>query len=251
MASFTTIPRELRELIYSHLDLVTFAEIIPYPTPHERDSAQYQDQKVCYPSVALLRVNHKIRTEALAVIFGKNTWRLPSIPLPWVNCHNIFKAWYLKDILSVTVVFDQHDLPSWLKSNISRRIHSQELDIYDRSGTPLYGTPTTRSADIHARYLSEIADEWRKKGDLLSRHTNVQSIVVDLGNLACPSGCCRLQLLGIDGPFYKAFLEDLLPSVLAKAFAQQDRSAPRVTIKGLLNREEEFLIKEVYGFSTS
>ena len=48
------------------------------------------------------------------------------------------------------------------------------------------------------------------------RLEQAQSIVVDLSNLACPSGCCRFQLLDIDGSFFEAFLQDLLPSVLAK-----------------------------------
>ena len=237
MASFTTIPRELRDSIYSYCDLIVDVEIIPYPTPHERDSTQYQEEKVCYPSGALLRMNRQISTEALEIIFGRNTWRLPSIPLPWVNGHNIFRGRNLKHIRSLTIVFDQHDLPNSLKSSISRMAHSRELHA------PI--------VDVHGQYLKEMVGEWQNKSYLLSKHEKLQSIVVDLGNLACPSGCCRFHLLVMDGPFFKFFLRDLLPSDLARDCAIRKRTVPTVTIKGMLREEEKILMSQVYKFSIS
>ena len=240
-------------MIYSHCDLVVDVEIIPYPTPHERDSGQYQCEQPCYPSVALLRVNHQIRTEALEIILSKNTWRLPSGPLPWGRFRlpsgpllwgNIFTQ-HPKHFLSVTVAFDQHDLPSDLKSLISRR--TQSYPRHDQ-------TPTARGVDIHAQYLSEIEDQWENKARLLCWMLiigQVQSIVVDLEDLACPSGCCRLQLLHMDESFFKFFLQYLLPSALAEECARHNRTVPKVTIKGMLNQQERFLISKVYEFSTS
>ena len=252
MASLISVPKEIRNIIYSHCDLVVDVEIIPYPTSHERDSAQYQCEQPYYPSVALLGVNHQIRTEAMEVIFTKNTWRLPSGPIDWGNFHlppgpdllrNIFFK-HPKHFLSITVVFNQHDLPNDEKSQISRRTHSYPRHDY---------TPTARIVDIHAQYLEKIEAQWANKAYLLCWTLltgQVQSVVVDLEELACPSGCCRLQLLHMDESFFKHFLQYLLPSALAKGCAQHNRTVPKVTVKGLLNQQERFLIGKVYEFST-
>lgn len=155
MVSFAALPRELRDLIYPHSHLIVEVEIIPYPTARERASTEYRETKGRYPSAALLRVNRQIRTEALEVVFSKNSWRLPSIPLP---NYNIFSGQYSEHFRFLTVVFDHHDLSDSTKSRISKNAHSREFDQYD-----LHDTPSTRSADIHACYLNEIQRKWESK----------------------------------------------------------------------------------------
>lgn len=74
---------------------------------------------------------------------------------------------------------------------------------------------------------------------------------MDLNNLAYPNGCCRFQLLDKDGPFFKSFLQYVLPSVLAKKYTWHKRTAQKVTIEGMLNEREKNLIHNEHGFSAS
>ena len=72
---------------------------------------------------------------------------------------------------------------------------------------------------------------------------NLKTIVIDVENLACSSGCCRIKLLKKQGGFHGSFLIHLRPKRLNK-YAEKGRLMPKVFVRGLLNEEERKVVCE-------
>lgn len=175
MATFTTIPLELRNKIYEFC-LVTDIVINPYLASYERDDGV---KPYCRSgqnlAISLLGVNESIQDEAATVLFGKNTWHLAFqddqiIPQPlWRKYADYFR--YLH------VAFDLRDCPQ--KARVLYAHRSRRED----------GEARLRTFQEECR--GEQWANWDRKTCAL-RMINANHLVVDVTNAFCPSGCCDL-----------------------------------------------------------
>lgn len=83
MTGFLDLPAELRNRVYELL--IAHNQIIPLSrtvgqankSPYRQNSPAYQDHEAALPRLpALAAVNRQVRTEALAIFYGSNTFTL-------------------------------------------------------------------------------------------------------------------------------------------------------------------------------
>lgn len=218
--TFVTIPREIRDAIYEYL-LLFDGEIIPYP--HDYEVAESQRQRPLFIlqkfvrttdwskvftgfekndhqlSVALLRVSKKIRDEAPTTLFGRNTFRMsmgtvdlwvkgrrsehPSRPF-WVRYGEYFRH--------VRVTFDARDVDT--STLIGGAYYNHHEILYS---TLLKGRIDSNGEisqmakeEIHKSRLMDLKTTFYNKAILLS-DMDLETLEFDIGNVICPSGCCR------------------------------------------------------------
>ena len=215
MPSFESLPREIRDHIYNFL-LVSQNPIIPYPTAYEREeilraggrparpwlpdeienvdlalrtlhTQRYSDH---WPCISLLGVNSNIRHEAMDVLFSKNTWTLT---LCWhmsdVVVPEIYEV-YSGKFKHLTARFDMRDVP---QSAILWRLKSERdvLPLQTRN-------PIEEPAQSHSRFQTMLEDVIGLKFAYLSA-MQLNTCILDVGNLYCPGGCCRRRRLDLFG----------------------------------------------------
>ena len=80
MTGFLDLPAELRnrvyELVIAHNQLITLSRTVEQAkSPNQQNSPAYQDHEAVLPRLpALAAVNQQVRTEALAIFYGSNTF---------------------------------------------------------------------------------------------------------------------------------------------------------------------------------
>lgn len=217
MDSFSTCPREVRDLIYEHCLIVDVA-INPYPADYEVNTRRFQTSKAQRPSPALLAVSKIIGAEARQILYAKNLWQInPNLPT-----ENIFESHPLL-FRNVTIAFDQRDLPEERKMAIYKAAHAKSEESWN-----VKATQEARARAIHRDCLFAAYQIWGRRKGVVWRLTAASSITVDLENFYCPSGCCRSKLLRSSGLFDSPFLSWILSSTV---------------IKGQLNDEERAILR--------
>ena len=178
MTSFLGLPFEIRTIIYD-LSLITDEVIFPYVTYYEADDGikPYSGSGMKL-AIGLLGVNKMVRTEAAAVLFGRNTWHLS-------------KTWEAGD-------GDRDDEPLWeahihrfrhMKVRFDTRdVHPQSRRNYEQSWMP---TNEHRVLYVHHAQSVDLSSSWYEKRSVLLR-MQLESIWINISNCSCPSSCCRL-----------------------------------------------------------
>lgn len=217
--------------------LVVEDVIEPYPPKWAVMDDLVQPQHKNLP--ALLQVNKLIGAEARETLYLSNNWRVPIIDT--LDSTTIFHL-NLELFRSITMAFDSRDLAGSVRARISRDVH-----LYDYHN---YTNPDGRRArEVHARLQSEMIKIWEQASILVKDYMkHARTVTIDVGGLACPSGCCRLRLFRRAAPFHAAFLIDLRPKHMAKR-AKKGQPLPRVVIKGCLNETERTQIRDDLGFA--
>ena len=148
------------------------------------------------PTVALLQVCKTIETEAAAVLYGQNVWRVTSkvrsrvdSPLEedlensvWVRRANMFR--------NVILVFDQQDVDReelYDEATWFHRVHS-EFEADGRSPCPI-----SRREFMHSQGVVIMETSWGRKFVLAEEMTHLASIIFDFSRLFCSLGCCRKE----------------------------------------------------------
>jgi len=236
--TFLTIPREIRDAIYEYL-LLFDGEIIPFPTEYEVVESQSHHRLFIFQkfvcttdwskiytgyetddhekkqqlSVALLGVCKKIQDEAATALFGRNTFRMSSGRLNlWVKgrctTHPTRGFWsmYGQYFRHVRVTFDARDVDTTIllggALDVQNRIlYSISLvDGIDSNGE----ISQTAKEKIHKTRVMKLMLTFANKAILL-RKMNLKTLEFDIGNVLCPSGCCRR-------PALERFVEEMLTS---------------------------------------
>ncbi|CAD6588381.1 MAG: hypothetical protein ASARMPRED_003542 [Alectoria sarmentosa] len=183
---FTTLPREIRDMI---LDLcLVVGTITPYPANNEhRDPFKNAASR---PVVSLFLVNKMVSAEAVENFYGKNIW---VISWSWGHEHLLArdaqiptdKIWHVhrERIRHVSLSFDLQDLPP------------SALVVAAKTAYML--TPEDSSAcfrrklthDVCVSVLENIC-RWKI---IICQHINVRSVTINIENLFCKDGCCRMN----------------------------------------------------------
>lgn len=145
------------------------------------------------PEVALLALNKQIRDEALPVLFGKNIWRITANEVDLAEDHAsrldndmVDTLWhrYGSHIQKVDLKYT-HTIypPETLKDTIE----------YAHRVSP--GHRSDRAMNIHANARIDLEICWVAIGDAMSWCPNIKSLNTDIGDLYCPVGCCRTNIV--------------------------------------------------------
>ena len=197
----------------------------------------YDEEKGEIPCVALLSVNKQIRAEARPILYGINCWLLDTVPIH-TSPFNIVEPNLFEKI---DIAFGGDDLPYLDRLSMASSMHEPNFDFG-------YSVPLTedeknseRMLHIHQMCIAQIFQAWNEKVDMLKTMKNLRSVGVDLEELFCPTGCCRIGLLD-ETPVRR----------LLKYLSESDEpfvhGRPLVVFEGLRGEKEENIIYNEYGF---
>ena len=210
MASFLNLPAEIRNMIYRYC-LVQNQTLIPYKEHYPLSKADLAFRKDL-PTVALLQVCKKIETEAAAVLYGQNVWRITSKSCPgvissagktrssiWERRASMFR--------NVVIVFDQQDVDRDELYKRTLELHKSYSD-FEVNGHNLLQNLTgfRRSSQMHTQGDLIMAQSWDRRFYLAYGMGYLTLITFDLSRLFCPMGCCRKEtILSMFDDFLYAF----------------------------------------------
>ena len=263
-------------MIYE-LCLLHDGEIVPHPTTYERDDTDFKGcrpaeavtydalyptlqpvstafpvrQSVTYskrwPSVALLGVNKAIQHEAAIILFGKNVWRISETELS--DCNHMWEI-YNSYFQQIVTSFDMRDVTPRQLMDVTDNIlgcgniDGEEEKFYEDDDAREY---------THKVRIEKMREIWKFKRDMLEG-MQLKSLVLDIRNLFCPGGCCRVPIINqlcLDlkqrGPWYK--LKPNLEDELVDSH-KTDIEAKRLTnvkVVGLRHPKEARLIRQRWG----
>ena len=128
---------------------------------------------------------------------------------------------------------------------------STASDVYSKSDDELFGLNATLTEDekreerwrlIHDEYLKDVLLAWDAKVEILLEGLSyAKTVIVEVYELHCPAGCCRLSV------FEEAPIHRLLEELRRKDSASV-HGRPEITFCGLLAEAERSLLFEVYSF---
>ena len=194
MDYLTSCPREVRDQIYGYV-LIVKVTIVPYPADFQKCEKAYQDSKSKFPSPALLAVSKQISDEARSILYGKNHWQLSNIHSATASMEadspsrNIF-WFYPKLFRYIILAFDQRDVKDSEKLAICKEVHAKPPESWTEENVDM-----ARFKAIHSGYLKKQGARWIMVRRAVSLMKNLQLVTIDLENLFCPTGCCRLRLM--------------------------------------------------------
>ena len=273
MSAFEKLPREVRDLIYE-ICLVHEGEIIPFPRDYERIGMDRwlespnsyvayagrgrkrkdgPDPFVGYPNakrdarqtekkpcIALLGVNSTIREEAAIILFGKNVWRLSSMPYVQDERYRLWQT-YATYFRHIVTAFDARDMDGAKLLDIEMREtaggegDSEDYDHFDPRGSLI----------THHEKVGLLREDFRAKRGILQQMA-LKSLSMDFSRLYCSRGCCRHEallccLVGLEsgGPWYRLEREgdgDL-----------QGEPKTDVKILGVKGKKEKKLFLDIWG----
>ena len=240
-STFEKLPREIRDQIYGYC-LIYDGDIIPYPTVDEvkqieesggtpakrsvipkfiKEYKEYKDREpqscaekkyaTDWPSIALLGVSKGIREEAAIVLFGKNVWRL-SFRQRRTNGEELDFWWaHIKHFRHITTHMSSNDGGRMVDIIKEQRLEGKLAGWSHRK----------IMKSIHKESLNDLVRTFWWKHDLIKKMIpTLKSLVIDVENLYCPRGCCRVPLLhglrlhwGQHAPYYTLKLDGSLTPV--------------------------------------
>lgn len=277
MSTFEKLPREVRNIVYRHC-LIYDGEIIPYPTIDEVEQIQNSGGKpakrcigrkdfACnekrglqscgrtkyathWPSIALLGVCKGIQEEAANILFGMNVWRLSYVK-HWANAEKL-SVWctYAHHFRHITTHISMNDAGNMLHLTKKTKALGKSQD----------GSYTQRRKHNHRFSLHFLIQTFRVKQLVLAQmHPNLKSLVFNVENLYCPSGCCRdrvlcflCQELGQEGPWYRLEVDEgaeRTRSATARTVVLDVEAKRKVDVKviGLENDSEKEIFMKQWG----
>ena len=229
MASFLSLPREVRDMIYKEC-LVVGVEINPYPAFYESTTRSNAHDL----SLALLSVNRLIGAEARIVLYEANRWRTNSVTSP--NKEAIFQL-YPELFRNITLCLSHRDVDDNTKARIYYETHSLPENHW-------WGEDNEeqKATHIHEKCLSEALNSWASSVLGIHMLPNLQFLKYDLEHLYCPSGCCRRKLfMPGSGLMFN------LPGNLLSAMPPRPNPLPKYLVSGLLNDWERNIMRDEYG----
>lgn len=228
---FTNLPQEIRDKILE-LCLVVEGPINAHPTDYE-DGNPFEN---CSrkPDISLLGVSKAISAEAAETFYGKNTWVLnwsTEDEEPKARSSKVpsDKIWHIhrEQIRHVCFSFDIQDLnPETLvvATRMAYDTHPEESSAMTRRKT----------AHFYRLIFLKIICGWKLN---MCRHIGVESVTINIENLFCSDGCCRIEAIR------RCCFDPLLKwgRMIEEARVNKDTPAlpggwhPKITLGGFLN----------------
>lgn len=234
MIDFMGFPREVRDMIYARA-LCVDGVIAPYKEKYVVEG----DYAGPAPTVALLAVSTQLRDEALPVLYGKNTWRVnaldPSIgqddPLEGESdeTYTLHLVTYSSRVNIRTV---WSSLPKGhARLQLSRGGDRTDSIIYVHTLQHQHSSGRLQRR-LHNIDNLTLTGNWIIKSNVLSYMSNLTSILINIANLFCPMGCCRLSLV-----------RDLFELYLrAGTHRSGCKTSPTYDIRGVMNEQKEEVV---------
>lgn len=177
MSNFLDFPEKIKVKIYRYC-LVIKEKMVPEITAYDREAGT--KPLPCSHKelgLSLFAVNKAIRKGALDVFYGENTFELSYTNIPGSCC--IWKEHGLR-FRHISVNLDRRDLDPD-HSIIGKHIRD-----------PNFASGQQEIADdIHKERIHQLSSSWRWKVMILG-YLHLKSLQIDVGNLYCLQGCCRL-----------------------------------------------------------
>lgn len=187
MAGFMSIPRQVRDMVYSYALVVpcilfdstgqatkSLGEVDIFvkrarweETPRNRRGQEGYGLR--RPTVALLCTSKAIHSEAIIILYGKNRFRLPSLPI--TPGPSIFKK-YAPLFRSVSIRFCVFDHPMYRPSKIEAIHETSIIGWADSLSYPATLSPINQETLV----------AWRQNKNLLAPLVNLRSIHFFLDN---------------------------------------------------------------------
>ena len=180
--NFLVLPPEIRTRIYEYC-LCVRGSIVPYPEPFKTDYRT--DCRDPMPAVALLALNKYIRHEALPVLFGKNVWRITSIYVKLNENGDTLWSRYGFLITHVVQLYSYRDTTALESTNIRKFVHA-----YPNKYPDMF----ERNYKIHYEEISDLRSSFTRIGWGSHHIRNVKIFEMDIEELFCPRGCCRIGM---------------------------------------------------------
>lgn len=214
--------------------------------PSLKSPVKYSRQ---WPSVALLGVNKAIQDEAATILFGKNVWRLSGLALESRSMSDLWEN-YRKYFLHVTTSFDMRDITPpqlmYITNVVSKwRIEKgKNIEVSDSGDTGL---------STHNCRIKAMRANWNVKRSFLEG-MQLKSLVFDIRNLFCPSGCCRFSIikqfcehLGTEGQWSRLWQKSGRSLSTAAEFDAEAVTRTDIKIVGLKVPEERRPFQKLWG----
>lgn len=272
LSAFETLPLEIRNMILEYC-FVCNREVIPFPTQYEREerrvtantglpvegtlpilgkqlkwrqgSSLLRDTKYSQElsSVVLLGVNKKIKCEAASILFGRNVWRL-SYHGEGDLAGELF-LYYQRDMRHVACKFDIRDVSTKELMRISQRHMLKASNHEATSGSRIYcPTDADLKAIIHNERLKRMTSSWTRRCRTMAG-MSLESVVFDIGNLYCPSGCCREEVI----EQFSSFMAMFRPWLRRETTSWREwKHKTDFRVVGFLNENERAVVRQGCGF---
>ena len=270
MSALEKLPQEVRDMIYGYC-LIHDGDIIPYPSIDEREAIEASGRKPAkrcferkgvdygekqiirscarityapdWPSVTLLGVSKRIQEEAAAVLFGMNVWRLSFV-----------EHWEMGEEKDLWYHYAQHfrHITTYLSMNDAGHLVNMVKSTRATGKKRGWSSNEVKRRVHHTGYSNLFESiEWRR--DLLDTdRMRLKSLVFNVENLFCPSGCCRqealeafCEVMGQEGPCYRLEVEDKAGNW--QPLSVEEKRKTDVKVVGLEDDLEKKIFMEEWG----
>lgn len=237
MLDFLGLPREIRDMIYENA-LCIDGVLAPYKE-HWKVKGDYDGPP---PTVALFVVNKQIQSEAAPILIGKNTWRITSVIPDYivdarrtesgVEYMDFFER-YGEFFRNVTLNYDYQ-----ANTVLDHHVRPEDrMEMVEDVHEKIRASRQDRMVNLHDYALEDLRADWEGLNDVLQTLTNLASIAINIENLYCPFGCCRLEVVEQLLTEYLLETRSVEPAFLAL-------SASHIAVVGAKNQEERALIED-------
>ena len=179
MASFLTLPREIRDKIY-YLALHSNTPISPFVSQYEAlEGRKPYSKSETVLALGLLATNKQVREECIPISFGQNMFYVASFT---EAKHAAFWTRNAKDLRLTQVALDVRDFNA---------VDMETMRVCFGVHAKLIDNVHTRRVLMHTQLLKIIIAQWalRTKLAILAGRTFA---VIDVTNAYCPQFCCYL-----------------------------------------------------------
>ena len=150
-----------------------------------------------FEGMALLGVNRYLHQQASTLLFGNNIWHLTR---DITNHRARLISRHVEQLRHVKIVFSEHDLDSKDLSLISRKFIDSAMQRHPDAIARADGNAANVALKerIHTARLDRLALSCLRKFQLIVlAKQQVKGIDLDIGDLFCPSGCCRQEMFTV------------------------------------------------------
>ena len=246
-SAFMKLPPEVRNIIYEYC-LVVQGCITPYKGNYNR--VTNQDHTSHDFAIGLLAVDKVIGSEAAAIFYGKNMWRIT------------IQESYLVDVLAASPtsttaeelgpIFDIRNTIWDIHRTLFRRVLIR-TDRYDTVGinytsagiarSPAsransQSSPTERMEAAHSYNFDLLHECWASLFSTVLDMPNLVSITFDVSHLLCLNGCCRLEMLRELFVTFNDCWEDIVRNCWGRTALESIRAAYIVGLKSALEEAQ-------------
>ena len=237
LSAFMRLPPEVRNMIYVY-SLVVEGCITPYKEVFTRIASQEHTSQDF--AVGLLAVDKVIRSEAAAIFYGKNIWRITTRKV-YVD-HGI--------VYAQSCTPDEDFTPMWIIHAALFRKVLIRADRYDTVGFDSPNShylnsrvnpkipPTKRMKIAHANNFDLMQYYWGTLFGLVLEMPNLVSVTFDVSSLLCLTGCCRLKLLREFFLYFSDCWEDYLQNDGPSRMMEGLKAAYVVGLKNAMEEDQ-------------